>query len=257
MKCDSTRKRFFGSIALVCWIAAQTGEAHSKGAGTCLAHARMMEKMSPANASANRVPPIFIQPSNGLYPGVQSPSNFESHIISLVGPRSIRGFLLYAEDCFGRRVGRFTADTLRGTGGISREHFLEPCRGPTTITHTNNRDKSGPELDFKWSAPDQDVGPITFYAAVVMSFKEWYILDPVTISTPSRPGQICDWMVPGSQIPPPDRSAMEGSGNDRGGSFGGGGGLFGSGGRVSARPSQMSDDGHQDFDQNFVFSGRK
>lgn len=112
----------------------------------------------------------------------------ESFTVQIVGHSQFKGFLLYAKDTSGNRVGAFAPN------GMSRSNLLK-CTNSSTISHSNSILKGlsflfvqtkisllvyvGPTVDFVFSYSGNT--SISFEAAVVVSMRDWYILTPVSV----------------------------------------------------------------------------
>lgn len=72
------------------------------------------------------------------------------------------GFEMTALDTDGARAGSFTVDNA-GNTGISEANSKQYIHHTTTGTATGTNDEHN--WEFQWTAPDADIGPITFYAA--------------------------------------------------------------------------------------------
>lgn len=87
---------------------------------------------------------------------------------SVTGKTAFMGLLLYAVDSQKNHVG--TWNTPKGyqyLGNLAGS----PCKGDngsSTLTHTDSTLK-GPSVDFEWTPPSSDIGPINFVGTLVQS----------------------------------------------------------------------------------------
>ena len=96
-------------------------------------------------------------------PEIYEPGEVYSIIVDLSRTgQSVWGFEMTALDANGDRVGSFTADTAANTEvaeTADRQYIKHTTAG--TARGTNNAHS----WEFKWTAPDADIGPVHFYAA--------------------------------------------------------------------------------------------
>jgi hypothetical protein len=93
--------------------------------------------------------------------------------ISIVGGKQITGFLLYAENQFGNRMGTF--ETSACVEPYECKAVGASCGGVPlgTITHTSASPK-GPITDFSFTSDSP--GMVVFSAVVVVTKRDWYII---------------------------------------------------------------------------------
>lgn len=87
---------------------------------------------------------------------------------SVTGKTAFMGLLLYAVDTQKNHVG--TWNTPKGYQFLGNLAGA-PCKGDTgsgTLTHTDSSLK-GPGVDFEWTPPSSDIGPIMFVGTLVQS----------------------------------------------------------------------------------------
>ena len=145
------------------WFVASVG-AYSSGTGTC--HATV------ASISAGMGGPLNTGSGGFTIAAPQNMTVGQSATLSILGPSTFNGFLLYAEDTATlSRVGSFSASN-------SQSPFVTGCNSAATTTQTNAGAK-GPTKVFMYT-PAQ-AGSVVFKAAVVLSVQiDWHILPSVT-----------------------------------------------------------------------------
>ncbi|CAG8690321.1 9360_t:CDS:1, partial [Dentiscutata heterogama] len=96
--------------------------------------------------------------------------------ISISGPKSIKGLLIYVQKDNGDHFGGFNNEnTLLSFKSCSTE------AKNSTLTHNSSQEKQLP-LDFEWS-PETGSTNGTARAIVLVSFSEWYKLDNLPINS--------------------------------------------------------------------------
>lgn len=148
-----------------------TGHAFSSGSGTC--NASLMAA-APMGAGTLGTGGYAISMPNGPWtPG-------QSSVVRLSGPGLFKGLLMYATNSSGTRVGSFAIN--------NGYRSMPECSGsmPTeTFTHGSSISKSVP-VDFTWTAPATDVGPITVNAIVLLGFNSYFVFVSAPISSGDR-----------------------------------------------------------------------
>jgi len=104
----------------------------------------------------------------------------QSSVVRLSGPGVFKGLLMCATNSSGTRVGSFAIN--------NGYRSMPECSGsmPTeTFTHGSSISKSVP-VDFTWTAPATDVGPITVNAIVLLGFNSYVVFVSAPISSGDR-----------------------------------------------------------------------
>jgi hypothetical protein len=96
----------------------------------------------------------------------------DNYVITLNGPESFHGILIYVEDKNSTRFGEFTLDNkmlqYKSCEGIG-EH--------NTLTHTSKDSKNFP-LELKWKS-DSNFDEAVVHSVVVINFNHWFHLEDV------------------------------------------------------------------------------
>ncbi|KAF0456289.1 putative ferric-chelate reductase 1 [Gigaspora margarita] len=96
--------------------------------------------------------------------------------ISISGPESIKGLLIYVQNDKGEHFGEFNnANSLLKFKSCGKDGKKN------TLTHNSKEEKKLP-LDFEWS-PESGYTNGTVRAIVLVSFSKWYKLDNLAISS--------------------------------------------------------------------------
>ena len=158
-------------IAICIFSCATTAvEGFGTGSPTCFAGETTMLKMSDGKQNDPAVS-FHIVPESG--DDNIHPDFIGFRLEASPKPKQYTGFLLYAEDENGRRIGNFEHV------GESFAQFVkrDECAGGSTITQYDAEPKPLTNV-FYWRPPPVGSGlkKITFKGAVVTSYNEWYIL---------------------------------------------------------------------------------
>ncbi len=144
------------------------GHAFSSGSGAC--NASLMAAMPMGVGTLGTGGYAISMPNGPWTPG-------QSSVVRLSGPGAFKGLLMYATNSSGARVGSFT---------ISNGYRSMPeCSASTpteTFTHDSSVLKTVP-VNFTWTAPAIDVGPITFNAIVLLGFNSYFVFVSAPISS--------------------------------------------------------------------------
>ncbi|CAG8486899.1 8012_t:CDS:2 [Acaulospora morrowiae] len=108
---------------------------------------------------------------------VNSTTASGSYSITVKGPKSVKGLLLYTQDSKGTRTGNFV---------VPSKFQSKSCSGTGTnsLTHKDSSQKSLP-LSFTWSPESGSATNITARAIVVVSYSDWYQLSDLTFDPSS------------------------------------------------------------------------
>ncbi|CAG8533048.1 5651_t:CDS:1 [Cetraspora pellucida] len=98
--------------------------------------------------------------------------------ISVNGPKSVKGFLIYVQNDGGEHFGKFENTNPLFSFNVKG---CDKQDQTNTLTHNSAVEKQLP-LDFEWS-PETDNANGTVQVVVVVSFAEWYKLDGQSISS--------------------------------------------------------------------------
>ncbi|CAG8628248.1 4706_t:CDS:2 [Racocetra persica] len=96
--------------------------------------------------------------------------------ISINGPKSAKGLLIYVQNDSGEHFGKF-----ENTNDLFSFKDCDEQNQHSTLTHNSAVEKQLP-FDFEWS-PENDKANGTVQAIVLVSFSEWYKLDEQSISS--------------------------------------------------------------------------
>ena len=171
---------------LLCVACPSSVGAWTTGSGTCNASA------TSVTSQTGRHP---ITPILGFYltlPTTYTPSQPFTFTINntLRNPlvTAVNGFLLYAQDSTGRRVGTFSSDSTTSTTNVfnaveaTNSGGVYSCYGAPggTLTHANGGPKSLP-FSVTFTPPSTDIGPLTFHGLIEFSKILYYtqILTPL------------------------------------------------------------------------------
>ncbi|CAG8739248.1 10305_t:CDS:1, partial [Acaulospora colombiana] len=136
------------------------------GAGTC--DVSQMQSQGHGSPSTSGV--------GGFSVSVKNATTAGSYVISINGPSSIEGVLIYTQDSKGNRIGNFVVPSnlqSKSCGGS----------GTNSLTHTDQNSKSMP-LKLTWSPMSN--GTITVKSLVVVnSYANWHQLNDVNFEAVS------------------------------------------------------------------------
>ncbi|GBB89677.1 hypothetical protein RclHR1_16460001 [Rhizophagus clarus] len=101
----------------------------------------------------------------------------DDYVVTINGPESISGLLIYVEDKNGTRFGEFALDNnmlqyKSCEGGIGDHN---------TLTHTS-KDKKNLPLDLKWK-PGSNFDEANVRSVVVIDFSHWFHLEDVKLKS--------------------------------------------------------------------------
>lgn len=161
-------------ISAVFTIGCNLVNAFSDGSPSCTSDAHVLRMMSDGTDNVDGVTFTFGAVKRLPH---DDPDLMRFVLHAHPEPMSYRGFLIYAVDEDGNRVGRFEQLDASGAKLVDNDD----CREGHTITHSTADDKEANNI-FHWRAPPSfhRIKSVTFLGSVVVKFNEWYLLESRT-----------------------------------------------------------------------------